>query len=181
MTYYILHITEELGKYILRTYDHNDIGGWDASSPWGNPPWGNPPWGNPPWGRALPGPPRAPPEPPRADSDLHSLPGPPELSRDVFFYFFMMSQLKPLVLRAFLAGHPPKKALKSRRFSWDIHEQKNENKNHAIAPLWPKVWECCSNTSFWEFARQSPGSCGSGVRECGSDPTFHTRRGPGWR
>ncbi len=31
------------------------------------------------------GPPRAPPEPPRADPDLHSLPGPPEPSLDVFF------------------------------------------------------------------------------------------------
>ncbi len=30
-------------------------------------------------------------------------------------------------------------------------------------------------------SRLSSGSSGSGVRECGSDPPFHTRREPGWR
>ena len=55
----------------------------------------------------------APPEPPRADPDLHSLPLPPELSLDVFFCTFSYSsQLKHLVLRACLAGNLPKKLSK---------------------------------------------------------------------
>ncbi len=57
--------------------------------------------------KALPGPPWAPPEPPRADPDLHSLPGPPELWRDVFFTFSGTSQLKHLLLRAFLESNFP--------------------------------------------------------------------------
>ena len=56
--------------------------------------------------------PRAPPEPPRAGPDLHSLPLPLELSLDVFLTFSYPSQLKHLVLRAFLAGDLPNKLLK---------------------------------------------------------------------
>ncbi len=63
------------------------------------------------------GPPRAPPEPPGADPDLHSLAGPPELSRDAFLSFSWMSHLKHLVSTAFLAGNPSKYALTSRCFS----------------------------------------------------------------
>ncbi len=48
-------------------------------------------------------------EPPRADPDLHSLPVPPELSRDVFLTCSWTSPLKHLLLRAFLAGIPPTK------------------------------------------------------------------------
>jgi len=55
---------------------------------------------------------KSPPEPPRANPDLHSLPVPPELSLDVFCTFSWTSQLKHLVLRAFLAGNPPKKLSK---------------------------------------------------------------------
>ncbi len=51
-------------------------------------------------------------EPPRADPDLHSLPVPPELSLDVFLTFSYPSQIKPLVLREFLAGNLPKKLSK---------------------------------------------------------------------
>ncbi len=54
----------------------------------------------------------APPEPPRAGPDLHSLPVPPKLSLGVFFTFSWTSQLKRLVLRAFLAGNLPDKLSK---------------------------------------------------------------------
>ena len=57
---------------------------------------------------ALPGPPRAPPELPRADPDLLSLPMPPELSSNVFSTFVGTSQAKPYFLRAFLEGRRPK-------------------------------------------------------------------------
>ncbi len=46
--------------------------------------------------------PRAPPEPPRAGPDLHSLPVPPELSLDVFLTFSYPSHVKHPGLRAFL-------------------------------------------------------------------------------
>ncbi len=71
---------------------------------------------------------------------------------------------------------------KSRRFAWDGVDK--SNKNHTRAPLWQKA-ERCSKTCILEFtrgSRQSRGSwqsAGSGVRTCGSDPPFHTRRGPG--
>ena len=50
---------------------------------------------------------RAPPEPPRADPDLHSLLVPPELSHDVFSTLLGTSHAKPYVLRAFLEGTSP--------------------------------------------------------------------------
>ncbi len=56
--------------------------------------------------------PRAPPEPPRAGPALHSLPVPPELSLDVLLTFSHPSQLKHIVLRAFLVGNLPKKLSK---------------------------------------------------------------------
>ena len=67
--------------------------------------------------RALPGPPRAPPEPPRADPDLHSLPGPPELSLDVFVDFFMDLSAKTLTFESISGRQSSQKALKSRCFS----------------------------------------------------------------
>ena len=56
--------------------------------------------------------PRALPEPPRAGPDLHGLPVPPELSRDVFLTFSWTSLLKHILLRTFLAGNPPKRLSK---------------------------------------------------------------------
>ena len=47
------------------------------------------------------------PDPPRADPDLHSLPGPPELWRDVFSPFSGTSATESYFLRPFLEGHCP--------------------------------------------------------------------------
>ncbi len=49
---------------------------------------------------------------PELRQSLPDLPGPPELSCDVFFTCSWMSQLKHLVVRAFLAGNLPNKISK---------------------------------------------------------------------
>ncbi len=64
----------------------------------------------------------------------------------MFFYFLMMSQLKHPLLIVFLVGHPPKKALKSVCFSWDIHEK--VKKHHAIAPA--ALGGCGGLGQLWE-------------------------------
>ena len=59
---------------------------------------------------------------------------------------------------------------------WGMKKSKN------IAPECHPCHFCCKNIRKMhdqEFIRGFPGSRGSGVRECGWDPTFHTRRGPG--
>ena len=45
-----------------------------------------------------------------------------------------------------------------------------------------KYRACASNIEIWNSSPDSPdllGSSGSGVISCSSDPTYHTRRGPG--
>ncbi len=66
------------------------------------------------------------------------------------------SQLKPILLRAFLECICAKSGLKSKCFAWEV-PRKVKN-IHTILPFRPKVIGCCSQASFWEFI---PGSCGS--------------------
>ncbi len=64
---------------------------------------------------------------------------------------------------------------------YDFGAQIIDSKNHARAPLWQKVRECCSKTGIWELSHGSAGSRGNGGRSRCSDPPFHARRGPGLR
>ena len=45
----------------------------------------------------------------------------------------------------------------------------------------PRLRTKSSQTEFSAQSTGSTGSRGSGVSNCGSDPPFHARRGPGWR
>ena len=54
---------------------------------------------------------------------------------------------------------------------------KKSKKHHAIAPLWPKVWECCSKTCFLKLARQSPRSRQNDAAARCSEPPFPTHGG----
>ncbi len=105
---------------------------------------------------------------------------------NVFLIFSYPSQLKQQVLRTFLAGNLPKKLSKL-----GVLDERGMKKLKNIAPECQPSHFCCKN--IWKMhdlelirgsrlsrgSRGSPGSRGSGVRECGSDPPFHTRRGPG--
>ena len=123
---------------------------------------------------------RAPPEPPRAGPDLHSLPGPPELSLDVFCYFSMDLSAKTPTFESISGRQSSQKAIKTRCFRWEGYEKVKKN----IAPEWGPSNFCCKNTynlHDLEFIRGSSGSAGSGGSKRAPNPTFHTRRGPGWR
>ena len=99
----------------------------------------------------------------------------------VFFTCSYPSHVKHLVLRAFFEDCLPEKLSKLGVLA--ERGIKRSKKHHAIAQLWPKIWESCSKTSFLEFApgsrqsRQSPGSRGNDVAAHCSEPPFPTHGG----
>ncbi len=103
----------------------------------------------------------------------HKLLGPH--SGAMFFDFFMDLSAKTTTFESISGRTSSKKALKSRFL--DERSMKKSEKHHTIAPLWPKVWESCSKTCFWEFTRQSRGSRGNDVRARCSEPPFPTHSG----
>ena len=67
---------------------------------------------------------------------------------------------------------------------WMEGSSKIEFQGGAPQANWPKVMEGCSKIEVSELSRGSRGSRlsrGSGGSKHAPDPTFHTRRGPGWR
>ncbi len=98
-----------------------------------------------------------------------------ELSRDVFLTFWYPSLLKHLVLRAFLAGHLPKKLS---QISILYERGMNKSKKN-IAPEWCPSICCCKNIYKMrdlELIRGSAGLSGltgSGVSSRCSDPPQH--------
>ncbi len=101
------------------------------------------------------------------------------LSRDVFVDFLDTSRAKHLLWDQCLTSTPIKNEFKSRCFA---REGSNKSKkHHARAPLWPKVWECCSKASILEFSLDQADGPDQADQDqnCWSDPPFHTRRGSG--
>ena len=123
--------------------------------------------------------PRAPPEPPRADPDLHSLPVPSELSLDVLFlYLFMDLSAKTPTFESISGRGSSNKTLKSRCFKLEVHEhiKKTLHRSEVRAFFAIKTHIKCA---IWNSSADplqsagSAGSAGSGVSSRCSDPPQH--------
>ena len=108
--------------------------------------------------KAPPDPPKALPRASRTDPDVHSLRLPPELSLDVFFYYFFLGQphAKPHFLRAFLEGICPKIVSKVCVLDGAVM---NKSKKHCTGAS-PKSPSTVKSTNLpdLEFIRGFPGS-----------------------
>ncbi len=125
----------------------------------------------------------------RASQSWPRPPQPPSAAGAIarcFFLFSWTSLLKHLVLKAFLAGNLPNKL--SKLGVLDERSMKRRKIKTRIASECQPSHFCCKY--IWKMhdlelirgSRLSPGSSGSsgsGVRECGSDPPFYTRRRSG--
>ncbi len=103
-----------------------------------------------------------------------------ELSRDVFLTCSWISQLKHLVLRAFLAGNLTKKLSKL-----DVLNERGMKKSNKSIALECHPSHFCGKSKYnLHDLEQFPGFpgfhgfCGNVATGRCSDPPFHTRRGP---
>ena len=109
-----------------------------------------------------------------------------ELSRDVFvFYFLIPLSAETPSFESISGRQSSKTTLKSRCFRWEVHE-KVKQKNAGVSPESPSTVKNCEFAPFgihFCFPADPPDPLDPDyqVSESGSDPTFHTRRGPGWR
>ena len=103
---------------------------------------------------------------------------------NVFVDLFIPLPSKTLTFESISGRHSFRNAIKSRCFRRSCPEEVKKTLHRSVTRVTNYCKTHLKRAKWNSFLKSrgshgSPGSPGSGVRECGWDPPFHTRRGPG--